>query len=243
MMTTKRNLIAGALTVVLSVLLGVSQVESASKPYDSPVQLDLSFIFHIDEDLAEQDVFVERKPGSGLVYRPTKADRDMSLPLYTPAKPVEHQPFDPEATGPWPKGRALGITLGEWFAATGRGSYSCNDGQGWIRVEFERLVPNAVYTMWHDFMAWPPTEPFNGTYDLPIGARDGSESVFHSNDKGNAIVERQFKPCLQLSGEHLMADLAIAWHSDGKTYGAIPGEFSTGTHVHMYLALPKRTGI
>ncbi|MGI9434018.1 MAG: hypothetical protein ACR2Q4_04175, partial [Geminicoccaceae bacterium] len=100
-----------------------------------------------------------------------------------------------------------------------------------------------VYTMWHDFMAWPPTEPFNGTYDLPLGARDGSENAFVTDADGHAVFERSFKPCLQLSGEHLMADLAIAYHSDGNTYGPMPGEFATKSHVHMYLGLPKRQGI
>lgn len=211
--------------------------------YDAPVAIDLSFIFHIDEDLAEQDVFVERVPGSGNVYRPTKGETNLSLPLFATAEPVEHQPFDPDATGPFNKGKALGVTLGEWFAAKGKGSYRCTDGQGHLMVSFTKLVPNGTYTMWHDFMAWPPTEPFNGTYDLPIGARDGSESVFRTDAKGNATVERTFKPCLQLTGEHLIADLAIAWHSDDKTHGPLPGEFSTKTHVHMYVGLPKRSGI
>ncbi len=234
----QKTLIAG-----LATCIGAGTVMAAATSYDAPVELDLAFIFHIDEDLAEQDIFVEREPGSGEVYRPTKGDRDMSMPLYATAEPVEHQPFDPEALGPWPKGEALGITLGEWFAAKGTGQYSCVDGQGTLEVSFEGLVPNGVYTMWHDFMAWPPTEPFIGTYDLPVGARDGSENVFITDSNGDAVFERTFKPCLQLSGEHLIADLAIAWHSDGKTYGPLPGEFATKSHVQMYLGLPKRQGI
>lgn len=97
--------------------------------------------------------------------------------------------------------------------------------------------------MWHYFIAWPPTDPFIGTYDLPVGARDGSESVFQADGQGQAVVKRTFKPCLQLTGEHLAAGLAIAWHSDGKTYGPLPGKFSTKSHVHMYTDLPKRSGI
>ena len=80
-------------------------------------------------------------------------------------------------------------------------------------------------------------------YDLPFGARDGSENSFTADAQGRAVFERTFKPCLQLSGEQLMAELAIAWHSDGKTYGHEPGVFSTNTHVHMYVGLPKRAGI
>ena len=237
-----RSLIAVA--VALAAAGGLYAVASAEQTpaYDAPVHLDLSFQFHIDDDIAEQDVFIEPKPGSGKIYRPTKGERDMSLPLYAAAGPVEHSPFDGNV-GPWRKGRALGITLGQWLSATGRGKYTCQDGEARLTLEFVGLVPNGVYTLWHDFMAWPPTEPFTGTYDLPIGARDGTQSVFRATAGGSATVLRQFKPCLQLSGEHLLSDLSIAWHSDGETHGSVPGAFGNRTHVHMYTILPKRAGI
>jgi hypothetical protein len=92
-------------------------------------------------------------------------------------------------------------------------------------------------------MAAPPTDPFIGTYDLPMGRRDGAESVVTADSEGRAHVERTIKPCLQLSGEHLMAGLAIAYHSDGNTYGAEPGDFGLNSHVQMFLGLPPRSGL
>lgn len=219
------------------------QLAAKQSLYDVKESMSLTFIFHIDEDLAEQDVFYEKEPGSGEVWRPTKATRNMEAPLFAPAKPVDHTPLQTENIGPWPKGKPLGITLGEWFAAKGQGSYTCENGEGVLDVTFENLVPNGVYTMWHDFFAWPPTEPFIGTYDLPFGARDGSENTFVADTEGGARFKKTIKPCLQLSGEQLIAELAIAWHSDGRSYGHEPGEFSTKTHVHLYVALPKRTGL
>ena len=217
--------------------------EEPQDSYDAPVSLDLNFIYHVDADMHEQDVFIEREPGSNEVWRVTKADNDMRAPLYRAAVPVEHAPFDPENMGPFPKGDALGITLGEWFAGQGQGTYTCNDGQGVIDVRFTNLVPNSAYTMWHFFVAMPPTTPFIGTYDLPIGTRDGAQSVFRSDEQGNAHFQREFKPCLQMTGEHLAGALAVTWHSDGKTYGVLPGEFATDSHVQMFLMLPKRSGI
>lgn len=211
--------------------------------HDAPVSMELSFIFHVDEGLTEQDVFFEREQGTGDIFRPTAADRNMGAPLFAPATPVSHTPLQTENVGPWAKGKGLGITLGDWFAAEGSGTYSCTDGEGHLDLAFKNLVPNGIYTMWHDFFVWPPTEPFIGTYDLPLGARDGSENVFQADADGDAEFVRTFKPCLQLSGEQLISELAIAWHSDGKTYGHEPGEFSTDTHVHMYTALPLRAGI
>lgn len=211
--------------------------------YDAPLDMTFSFKRHIDDDLAEQDVFIEREPGSGQVFRPTKGDRDLSLPLYAAATPLEHQPFDETANGPWPKGRPLGLSLGEWLDAKGDARYSCKDGAGQLSVEFTGLVSGGVYTMWHFFMASPPTDPFIGTYDLPLGSRDGKQSTFTADQDGKASFEADFKPCLQLTGEHLFAGLAIAWHSDGQTYGALPGEFATDSHVQLYVGLPKRSGI
>ena len=88
--------------------------------YDAPVDLAFRFKRHIDDELAEQDVFIEREPGSGKVYRPTKGDRDLSLPLYAAARPLEHAPFDETANGPWPKGRPLGMTLGDCWMPRAR---------------------------------------------------------------------------------------------------------------------------
>ncbi|NVO58369.1 hypothetical protein HW561_21535 [Rhodobacteraceae bacterium B1Z28] len=211
--------------------------------YDAAESMSLTFIFHIDDGMAEQDVFYEKVPGSGEVFRPTAATRDMDVPLYAPGIEVKHNFLDTSDTGPYPKGRPLGLTLGDWFAAKGSGTYTCSNGVGTVDLAFENLVPGGVYTIWHDFMVWPPTDPFIGTYDLPFGARDGSENTFVANGDGSADFERTISPCLQLSGEHLAADLGLAWHSDGQTYGPLPGEFSTVTHVQMYVALPERTGL
>ena len=214
-----------------------------STAYDAPVSLSLNFAYHVDMDMPEQDVFIEREKGSGQVWRVTKADQDMAAPLFRTARPQEHSPFDPEANGPFDKGEDLGLTLGEWYAGKGKGTYSCEDGNGSINVVFTNMVPKAVYTMWHAFMAMPPTTPFIGTYDLPMGARDGSDSVFSTDSNGNAIFQRNFTPCLQMTGEHLAGLLAVNYHSNSKTYGVLPGEFATDAHIQLINILPKRSGL
>ena len=239
-----------SVAVVVPLIVGASaggthggDASGETPPYDPKEEMTLAFIFHIDEQLAEQDVFYEKEAGSGEVFRPTGATRAMDAQLFAPADAVPHTPLQTDNIGPWPKGKPLGFTLGEWFAAKGHGSYTCEDGVGTVELEFKNLVPEGVYTVWHDFAVWPPTEPFKGFYDLPFGARDGSENVFVTNAKGDARFVRTIKPCLQLSGEQLISELAIAWHSDGRTYGSETGEFSTDTHVHMYVPLPKRIGL
>jgi hypothetical protein len=210
---------------------------------DTTVSIQLAFVTHLDMDLPEQDVYIERVPGSGEVWRVTKGDNDMNAPLYRTAVETKHDPFDPAAIGPHPKGEPLGLTLGEWLRHQGTGTYTCANGEGTMEVSFSGLVPNGIYTMWHAFMAMPPTTPFSGTLDLPLGARDGSESVFQADANGEAAFVQRFKPCLEMSDLWTSAMLAINYHSDGMTYGADPGRFGYNAHIPLFLVLPNREGL
>jgi hypothetical protein len=210
---------------------------------DTSVSIDLAFITHLDADLPEQDVYIERVPGSGEVWRVTKGDNDMNAQLYKTAVETKHDPFNAEAIGPHARGEALGMTLGEWLRHQGTGTYKCVNREGSLNTSFSGLVPNGVYTMWHVFVALPPTTPFSGTLDLPLRARDGSESVFRADADGTAGFVHRFKPCLELSDVWTTSMLAINYHSDGRTYGAHPGEFGYNAHIPMFLMLPNREGI
>lgn len=212
-------------------------------PHDAPVAFEVSFRYHVADDVAEQDVYLEATPGSDDVFRPTPAERNLDAPLYAAAEPQSHAPFDAKDLGPFPKGASLDLTLGDWYGGTGEGSYTCENGEGHLKVAFEGLIPEGVYTLWHYFVAWPPTEPFIGTYDLPVGSRDGAQSVFVADAEGHGVYDQSFKPCLQLTGEHLAAGLALNWHSDGLTYGVEPGAFGKNAHIQLYSDLPARSGL
>jgi hypothetical protein len=234
------RLLAAAGFLVVAGLLAVASSLPASA--GSP-PIRLQFANHLQAKLPEQDVFVERVAGSGEVYRVTAADREASAPLYAAAEAVRHNPFDPKAVGPYRKGRALGLTLGQWLAARGSGTYSCAGGHGTVRASFAKLVPNGVYTLWYFFLPMPPTRPFTGTLDLPLGARDGSQNTLRTDAQGTGTYRATFTPCLQLSGEQLAAGLALAWHSDGKTYASDAGPFGLTTHVQLFLLLPGARGM
>jgi hypothetical protein len=218
---------------LLAVLLLAVSAQAAA------MTVKLQFVNHLQAKLPEQDVFIERMAGSGQVYRITAADRDRNAILYAAARPVRHNPFNAMANGPYTKGRSLGITLGQWLDASGTGTYACANGSGTVRAAFKNLVPRGLYTMWYFFLPTPPTQPFTGTLDLPLGARDGSQNMFRADAAGNAVFRATFKPCLQLSGEQLASGLAIAWHSDGKTYASDAGPFGYTSHVQLFLLLPS----
>ena len=205
--------------------------------------MDLAFKTHLDVDMPEQDVYIERETGSGKFYRATNGDHDMNAPVYRLTHEQHHDPFDPDAVGPYGDAVPLGFTLGEWLKHQGTGTYTCTDGVGALDLSFTGLVPNGVYTMWHAFVAIPPPEPFTGTLDLPLGARDGSESVFVAEADGTKEFKHSFEPCLQMSDTWTTSMLAINYHSDGTTYGGDPGEFGLNAHIPLFLMLPKRDGI
>lgn len=206
--------------------------------------IDLAFMTHLDMELPEQDVFIEREAGSNEVFRVTIGDNDMNAQLFKAAEMVKHDPFNPAAVGPHPKGEEFGMTLGEWLKHKGTGRYTCTaDGEGIMETSFSGLVPDGLYTMWHAFMALPPTTPFSGTLDLPLGARDGSESEFTADENGVAEFNHRFRPCLEMSDVWTTSMLAINYHSDGRTYGAYPGAFGLNSHIPLFLMLPAREGI
>jgi hypothetical protein len=167
----------------------------------------------------------------------------MDVPLFKAANPIPHNPFDANAVGPHPKGRSFGMTLGEWLRHRGVGTYTCRNGEGRIETQFSGLVENGIYSMWHVFTVIPATTPFSGFLDLPLGARDGSTSVFVADENGFASYRRSFRPCLQMSDVWITSLLAINYHSDGKTHAGRPGLFGFNAHVPLFLILPPRQGI
>ncbi len=241
---TKRTLILAVTVACLGGLAGFAvNAGDAVEGKSSELELDLAFVTHLDMNLHEQDVYIEREAQSGKVYRVTAGDHNMKAPLFAAAEKIGHDPFNPDAVGPFPKGAPLNMTLGQWLKHTGQGTYTYRDGVGTLKLEFSGLVPNGVYTMWHAFMPATPPVPFTGTLDLPLGASDGSESVFSADENGKAQFTHTFRPGLEMSDVWTVSILAINYHSDGKTYGGHPGKFGLNSHIPLFAMLPQRGGI
>ncbi|HEX9768073.1 MAG TPA: hypothetical protein VGA50_02775 [Kiloniellales bacterium] len=208
-------------------------------PSDEPV--DLFFTYWTHADMADQDVHLPCPDQPGMVCRVQPKDvatrRDEEL--YSTADMHLHDPLNPAAVGPYEPGQPLGITLGDWLLAAGTARLSCDEsGKGKVRARFENLVPNATYTMWYAWVA-RPVVPGGFLYaDNPIGAENGSENVFRTDDKGNAAFEATHTQCFALSNEHTWVVLAVAYHSDGKTYGPWVGPAGQGAHVQIFQMLP-----
>ena len=207
--------------------------------------VELTFVDHVEAGLIEQDVYVEKTAGSGEVYRinPDEFDAYKNAPIFATTKVVHHAPFNADRNGPYAKGQSLGMSLEDWLSASGKATYVCTRDQGRIDASFTKLVPNGIYTLWYAFAGQAHMGckdcPF-ATVDFPMGESDGSQSVFQSDANGNADFALDFSPCLQMSNKRLMAMLAIAYHSDGNTYGPSPGPFGIGSHVQLFTGLPEK---
>lgn len=196
--------------------------------------VDQAWMSHVQAGMAEQDVFVAR---DGSAFRmPADALAD-GTPLYAAAEPVEHNPGDPTDLGPFPLGEPLDATQATWLAGEGDVSLTCAGGLGELSASFRQLMPNAVYTVWHSLVATPLTVPFKAL-DIPVGPLDGSANEFRTDASGAAEFHLELDACMQLSHPNVTSALAIAYHSDGRTYGLEPGDFGLNSHIHLVTFLP-----
>lgn len=203
----------------------------------------LGFVDHLKAGMIEQDVYVKKGSGSNMVFRVTKKERAkyLNAQLYSTSSPVHHAPFDMSKLGPYKKGKKLGMTLGQWLSGTGKASYSCKEGKGTISASFKKLVPNGLYTLWYALAAKSHMGCANcpfATLDFPVGNPKGTNNIFTANGAGNAKFHSSFSPCLTLGNSMVIPMLAIAYHSDGKTYGPGPGPMGSVAHVQLFAPLP-----
>lgn len=138
--------------------------------------------------------------------------------------------------GPFVKGESLGFSLSEWLAGTASGSYKVDSGVGTLEFSAENLVPDGVYTVWCSRIKLPP-EPL--VIDMPCGALDGSENVFEADANGKAEFNLVMN-ALEPSTQSTVNVLALAYHSDGNTFGAYPGPFGSNTHVQLFFLMPPQ---
>ena len=139
-----------------------------------------------------------------------------------------------EPLGPFPMGDELGVALGAWLKAAGSGTYAMDGDSVQMDLSFDNLVPNGVYTVWCSVITLPPD--FSIT-DSPCGAADGSNNAFTADEHGNAAFSVE-TAALPPTTDTSMSMIALAYHSDGNTYGEYPGDFGLNSHVHIFAVIP-----
>lgn len=202
--------------------------------------INIQFASHIQAKLPEQDVFLAGKDNNSQVVRiegeAASDPANLARIVFATANATEHDPFKmgKNPLGPFAKGASLGITLQDWLAAGGSGTYTIKGNNADLALSLAKLVPNGVYTVWCSRLTFPPNPK---VVDRPCGAADGSQNSFKADSSGNATFNLKLQP-LEASTKETASVIAIAYHSDGKTYGASPGEFGKTTHVQIFFMVP-----
>ena len=195
--------------------------------------IDLNWRTLTGMGLTEQFAFVMNDDGEIYKVTPESPLSVLDQPLYAMAK-AEDFMFDPfqlfdNPVGPFEAGEPIGMTMRDYLAARGSGTYSVDGDMATVDLSFDRLVPNGVYTLWCSTLHRPPEFE---VIDKPCGAEDGSENTFIADEHGKLDINLSFPP-LALPTETTLSVIAIAWHSDEQTYGEHPGDFGTVTFVPL----------
>jgi hypothetical protein len=194
--------------------------------YNDLEVVEVKFLDDFDVSAPLQDVYID----AGVVRPEGEMTPDMlEQPIYgvTVDNPPDffEPPFD---VGPYDRGAALGITLGDWLSATGTGTYNVNGDQATLDLQFENLVPEGVYTLWCNQINFAEAS----IVERPCGALSGSENTFVADDEGNLAVTLEID-AFPAPTDEIINEVALAYHSDGQTYGRRAGEFGHNVHVQL----------
>ena len=180
----------------------------------------------------------EAAPGKAVrIEGPLAKEAAISKQAYAAASATQHDPFKAgdNPLGPFDRGKSLGFTMQQWLAASGIGIYSVDGENAEAEFSFKNLVPSGVYTVWCSRISLPPNF---SVVDKPCGAEDGSQNSFTADEKGNGEFSLKLS-ALEPSTKEAASLIAVAYHSDGKTYGASPGDFGLNSHVQIFYMLPE----
>lgn len=222
--------------VVIGAILAVTILGFSSLSAQDMEESNLFFVNHILMGLAEQDVYMATEDGMVQRIPGDVPLASIGQPLYTAAEAQEHDPFalGEAPLGPFEMGGELGVTLGDWLKAEGHGSYTLDGDMAQIELTLHNLVPNGVYTAWCSVAALPPERMIT---DIACGAADGSENMFTADGNGDATFSVMAN-ALPSTTDTSLSMVALAYHSDGNTYGAHPGDFGFNSHVQIIAIIP-----
>ena len=221
----------GKIFLMVLIVLLLSVPLSATAQSTQVIDLKWNTLFAMG--LPEQFVFL--MDDDGALYRATPESplSELEKPIYSIGS-ADDFVFDPfqlqdNPLGPFEAGEQLDMTMRDYLGARGSGTYTLEGDMATVDLWFDRLIPNGVYTLWCSTLTIPPEFSI---VDKPCGSEDGSENNFTANEHGELPINMSF-PALDFPTETTRSVIAIAWHSDGETYGEHPGDFGTVTFVPL----------
>ena len=132
------------------------------------------------------------------------------------------------------------VTFGEWNDVQGSAAVKCIQPGSLVVVHLSGLIPNAQYSAWVVAFKAPGYDPTalnpiaaNAITAGPLGAQDGSQNGFVSDDEGEGQITGILPPgpmslihlvpfdgCLT---DYVEFQVHIAYHLDGMTHGPVQG--------------------
>lgn len=215
---------------LLIMVFGILSVSVASG--QDSTTAELGFINHIVAGMPEPDVLVATEDGDLIRITGESPISAIGQPIYASTTGADHDMFmlGDDPLGPYEMGKPLGVTMGEWLSAGGSGSYTVDGDVATVEASLSNLVPNGVYTVWCSRVMVPPN------FDIinkPCGAQDGSENVVTADNEGNLPFSIE-SFVMDLTSDEGISLIALAYHSDGQTWGFDPGTFGLNSHVQVF---------
>lgn len=219
------------LTVTLSLLIFTVMITVNLKA-EVLKTTELVFVNHLVAGMPEPDVLIENDVGEVMRVAVDAPISAIGQPIYASTSGDEHDMFmlGENPLGPYEMGQPLGLMLGEWLSASGSGSYTIVEDIANVEANLTNMVPNGVYTVWCSRVFVPPDFKIE---NKPCGASNGSENVVVADEDGNLSFSIETF-VLDLTDDDSISLIALAYHSDGKTYGADPGTFGYNSHVQVF---------
>ena len=124
------------------------------------------------------------------------------------------------------QGKALGFTLGEWFAAKGKAQIRPEGAGARIACKFSALLPNARYSLFENHFDQKPIgfSPLDGA---------GTANNFTTDANGTASVTLHApRPLTHANG------VLLVYHSDNQFHGTKRGQIGVTAHHQIIVRLP-----
>ena len=181
---------------------------------------DTVLVTHTDDDflaglgLPEADVRILNIPLREVPINVAPFELRSAVPPSRVASPNPFPPTKSEPTTP--------IRLGGWLSTRGNMTIKCRDnGPAWVRISFENLIPNGIYTMWGLWGTTAPGAPGPSLVPVPFG---GVPNAFVPGRGGRAVFTRRLPACPMdtTPDGSVLFFVSTAYHSDGSLYGATP---------------------
>lgn len=228
----KRQYILGMVVLLglITVLVSLSTTTA-----EEPTVIELEFRTFIEAGSAEQDVFVSG--ACGMAYRVTLDSPLTALdqPIYALANPEDYV-FDPHglytgSSGPHALGKPLDMTMREWLAASGEGTYTIHGDRAIVDLSFAGLVPGGTYSL-ECAHFYHKTDSF-AVVRWPCDIGNTACTSFTANAQGTLHVHGTMRALTEATVKQIPV-IALVWHAEDEPQATHTRRFGNTLFMQLH---------